>query len=42
LAARLGGNALMAKSHETINRLFRSHHRDLITRARRVIGSDDA
>ncbi|MGD9540944.1 methanobactin precursor domain-containing sigma factor [Methylocystis sp.] len=32
----------MAKSHETINRLFRSHHRDLITRARRVIGSDDA
>lgn len=32
----------MLKSHETIDRLFRSHHRDLITRARRVIGSDDA
>ncbi|MBM3578191.1 MAG: methanobactin [Alphaproteobacteria bacterium] len=32
----------MHKSHETIDRLFRSHHRDLITRARRVIGSDDA
>jgi len=32
----------MQKSHETIDRLFRSHHRDLITRARRVIGSDDA
>jgi RNA polymerase sigma-70 factor (ECF subfamily) len=38
----LGGDALMHKSHETIDRLFRSHHRDLITRARRVIGSDDA
>jgi len=33
---------LMHKSHETIDRLFRSHHRDLITRARRVIGSDEA
>lgn len=32
----------MLKSHKTIDRLFRSHHRDLITRARRVIGSDDA
>lgn len=32
----------MHKSHETIDRLFRSHHRDLITRARRVIGSDEA
>jgi RNA polymerase sigma-70 factor (ECF subfamily) len=32
----------MQKSHETIDRLFRSHHRDLITRARRVIGSGDA
>ncbi len=32
----------MLKSHETIDRLFRSHHRDLITRARRVIGSDEA
>lgn len=32
----------MLKSHETIDRLFRSHHRDLITRARRVIGSEDA
>ncbi len=32
----------MLKSHETIDRLFRSHHRDLITRARRVIRSDDA
>ncbi|MBI1980047.1 MAG: methanobactin [Methylocystis sp.] len=32
----------MLKSHETIDRLYRSHHRDLITRARRVIGSDDA
>lgn len=32
----------MLKSHETIDRLYRSHHRDLITRARRVIGSSDA
>lgn len=32
----------MPKSQETIDRLFRSHHRDLITRARRVIGQDDA
>ncbi|MFO1103258.1 MAG: methanobactin precursor domain-containing sigma factor [Methylocystis sp.] len=32
----------MHKSHETIDRLYRSHHRDLITRARRVIGADDA
>ncbi|MBM3553043.1 MAG: methanobactin [Alphaproteobacteria bacterium] len=32
----------MLKSHETIDRLFRIHHRDLITRARRVIGSEDA
>ncbi|MGD9544591.1 MAG: methanobactin precursor domain-containing sigma factor [Methylocystis sp.] len=32
----------MRKSHEMIDRLYRSHHRDLITRARRVIGSDDA
>lgn len=32
----------MLKSHETIDRLYRSHHRDLITRARRVIGSDEA
>jgi RNA polymerase sigma-70 factor (ECF subfamily) len=32
----------MSKPHETIDQLFRSHHRDLITRARRVIGSEDA
>jgi Mb-OB3b family methanobactin precursor len=32
----------MRKSHQTIDCLYRRHHRDLITRARRLIGSDEA